>query len=216
MHESASDRLRAERKRLQLNQAELGKLAGVSKNTQMAYENGTSPITLDYLEKVAEHGADTTFIVTGLPKAKDVTPSVRDDEDIVELAEIDLRYGLGATFVDGPVQTEKRTFSRSWIRSFTQSPTQCLFWASGDGDSMEPTIRSGELILIDTSQKSPRMSEGIWAVALGDFGMIKRLHYAGPREGLKLVSDNALVPAISVAEDELHIIGRVVAVVRRL
>lgn len=216
MSETASLRLRAERKRLQLSQVELGRLAGVSKNTQMAYENGTSPITLDYLEKVAPHGVDITFVATGIAGKQNTVPLANNDDDIVELSEIDLRYGLGATFLDSPVQSEKRMFSRSWIRSFTKSPTHCLFWAMGDGDSMEPTIRSGELILIDSSQKSPKMSEGIWAVALGDFGMIKRLHYAGSSEGLKLVSDNPLVPAISIAEDEIHIIGRVVAIVRRL
>ncbi|MFX9031477.1 hypothetical protein ABTN13_20295, partial [Acinetobacter baumannii] len=40
-------------------------------------------------------------------------PDPRQDPDAVELDQINLRYGLGATYVDGPVETEKRVFSRS-------------------------------------------------------------------------------------------------------
>lgn len=139
------------------------------------------------------------------------------DDDTIEIAEIDLKYGLGATYLDTAITSEKRRFSREWIRNFTRAAPTSLFWATGDGDSMEPTIRSGEVILIDGSQKTPRMGEGIWAVALGDFGMIKRIHYAGA-DRIELLSDNVAlqIPPIAVGEGELHVIGRVVAVVRRL
>lgn len=137
------------------------------------------------------------------------------DPDLVELDEIDLRYGLGATYLDNPVVAEKRTFSRAWLRQFTHAPPELLFWTIGDGDSMEPTIRSGEVILIDRSQLTPRMGEGIWALAMGEIGLIKRLHFAG-RGRIELLSDNKLIPPISIADDELHVVGRVVAVVRRL
>lgn len=145
------------------------------------------------------------------------TPIIDDDDDTVEIAEIDLRYGLGATYLDNAVTAEKRRFSREWLRNFTRAAPASLFWATGDGDSMEPTIRSGEVILIDGSQTTPRMGEGIWAVALGDFGMVKRIHYAGA-DRIELLSDNVSlqIPPIPVGEGELHVIGRVVAVVRRL
>lgn len=80
---------------------------------------------------------------------------------------------------------------------------------------MEPTIRSGEVMLIDASQKMMSMSESIWAVAVGEVGMIKRLHVPGKGRVL-LISDNDRIPPAEIAEEELHIIGRVIAVVRRL
>ena len=137
------------------------------------------------------------------------------DPDLVEIDEIDLRYGMGASYLDLPALPEKRVFSRAWLRSFTRSAPEQLFWAAGDGDSMEPTIRSGEIMLIDAAQKTMSMSEGIWAVAVGDVGMIKRLHVPG-KGRVQLISDNGRIPAAEVAEDEVHIIGRVIAVVRRL
>lgn len=137
------------------------------------------------------------------------------DPDLVRIEEIDLRYGLGATYLDVPVASEVRHFSRSWLRQFTTAAPDKLFWTAGDGDSMEPTIRSGELILIDRSQTTPRMGDGIWAVAYGDVGMIKRLRPL-PDGRVEILSDNTIIPPVIAADGELHIIGRVIAVVRRL
>jgi hypothetical protein len=141
--------------------------------------------------------------------------AIAADPDVVEIDEIDLRYGMGASFLDVPPAPEKRVFSRAWLRGFTRSAPEQLFWAAGDGDSMEPTIRSGEVMLIDTAQKTMSISEGIWAVAIGDVGMIKRLHVPG-KGRVQLISDNGRIPPAEVAEDEVHIVGRVIAVVRRL
>ena len=58
-------RLQSERKRLNLNQSELGELGGVSKNTQSLYENNTRAPDVTYLAAIAKHGVDVGYIVTG-------------------------------------------------------------------------------------------------------------------------------------------------------
>ena len=46
-----------------------------------------------------------------------------DDADTIEIASIDEGYGMGATFIDEHTLTiEKRRFSRTWVRQFTDSP----------------------------------------------------------------------------------------------
>lgn len=142
-------------------------------------------------------------------------PKMSADADLVEIDQVDLRFGMGATYLDGPVETEKRVFSRSWLRNFTRSAPEQLFWTLGDGDSMEPTIRSGEVILIDRSQDTLRSADGIWAVTVGDIVQVKRLR---PRANgsVEILSDNPAVPPDLAVDGELHVIGRVVAVVRRL
>lgn len=141
--------------------------------------------------------------------------ALQADPDLVEIDQIDLRFGMGATYLDGPVESEKRVFSRSWLRNFTRAAPEQLFWTLGDGDSMEPTIRSGEVILIDRSQDTLRSADGIWAVTVGDIVQIKRLR---PRANgaVEILSDNPSVPPDVAVDGELHVIGRVVAVVRRL
>lgn len=136
-------------------------------------------------------------------------------DDTVELEQIDLRYGMGGTYADGPVEVERRPFSREWLGSITSTAPRHLFWAIGDGDSMEPTIRSGEIILIDRSQDTPRLDDGIWVVTHGEIGMIKRLRHL-PDGTVELHSDNHLVRPQTAVDGELHVIGRVIAVVRRM
>lgn len=222
----AGQRLREERERLGYSQKAFGDLGGVSKNTQLAYENGSSSISLDYLFKLGPVGLDIYYVAMG--KGHDREDLGRDQEylrrrygldepseDTVELAQVDLRYGMGGTFADGPIEVERRPFSREWLRSITATAPRHLFWAIGDGDSMEPTIRSGEIILIDRSQDTPRMDDGIWAVTHGEIGMIKRLRHR-PEGIVELHSDNHLVRPQTAVDGELHVIGRVIAVVRKL
>ena len=181
--------------------------SGSSHIHKIARELGTTP---EYLlgetdDPAASVVTDRQFGYRGEPV----------DSDLVEIEQIDLRYGMGGTYADNPVEVERRQFSREWLRSFTRASPAALTWALGDGDSMEPTIRSGEVILIDRSQDTPRMGDGIWACALGDIGMIKRLRYL-PGGTVELHSDNPLVRPQIAADGELHVVGRVIAVVRRL
>jgi len=137
------------------------------------------------------------------------------DPDVVELSEIDLRWGLGGTYIDSPAEVRTRRFSREWLRNFTHAPPEQLVWTVGTGDSMEPTIRSGEVILIDRSQQTPRFGDEIWACSYGDIGMIKRLRPM-PDGTVQIHSDNQVVRPEVAADGELHVYGRVVAVVRKL
>ena len=61
-----ADRLRRERARLELGQAELWEAGGVSKSTQVCYENGQRVPDLEYIEAVTAVGVDPVFMVTGL------------------------------------------------------------------------------------------------------------------------------------------------------
>ncbi|MDP2127226.1 MAG: helix-turn-helix transcriptional regulator [Pseudohongiella sp.] len=58
-------RLVEERKRLSLNQAELGNLGGVGKTTQLNYEKGNSHPDAPYLNAIAAAGVDVLYVITG-------------------------------------------------------------------------------------------------------------------------------------------------------
>jgi len=134
--------------------------------------------------------------------------------DLVEIDEIDMRYGMGASDVSGHVEPAKRVFSREWLQNFTDARPGQLYWAIGQGDSMEPTIASGDLILIDRSQDTMFDRDLIWACTVGDFGMIKRLRPTS--EGVTIISDNKNVSDDFASDGELNIIGRVIAKVGKL
>nr|KPM24019.1 hypothetical protein VO57_10695 [Citromicrobium sp. JL2201] len=121
---------------------------------------------------------------------------------------------MGASDVSGHVEPAKRVFSREWLRNFTDARPGQLYWAIGQGDSMEPTISSGDLILIDRSQDTMFDRDLIWACTVGDFGMIKRLRPT--RDGVTIMSDNPSVTDDFATDGELTIIGRVIAKVGKL
>lgn len=60
-----SSRLKEERKRLGLSQAELGAAGGVSKDAQLNYESGERSPNAAYLEAIAAAGVDVLYVLTG-------------------------------------------------------------------------------------------------------------------------------------------------------
>ena len=69
-----SSRLKDERKRLKLSQAQLGEAGGVSKDAQLNYENGSRSPSASYLELIAREGVDVQFLLTGKRSSPDFMP----------------------------------------------------------------------------------------------------------------------------------------------
>lgn len=224
------DRIKARLTAKGWSQAELARRIGVQSTSIWKLVEGQSQgskhlhaiareldTTIDYLTGEIDDPAPANLadrrLGYGAPPADGALSDQRSDA--VDVAEIDLRYGLGATYLDSGVQAEPRRFSRAWLRHFTDSPPEELFWARGQGNSMEGTIHDSDIVLIDRRQQSPRMADLIWAFAFGEIGMIKRLRPM-PDGSVKILSDNPAVPPETAHDGELNIIGRVVAVVKRL
>lgn len=144
-----------------------------------------------------------------------VTPNeIGDDEDLIEIDSIDLKYGMGASFLDTDhIEVEKVKFTRSWISQFTSSPAHMLCSTKGMGDSMMPTIHDQDVLIIDRSQTQPEMGDKIWAIVFSGMGMIKRLR-SQPDGRMRISSDNQLIRDDFASDGDLFIVGRVVAVVK--
>jgi transcriptional regulator with XRE-family HTH domain len=59
-------RLKEERKRLRLTQAELAGIGGTTKGSQGKYENGENTANSGYLSRIAAAGVDVQYILTGV------------------------------------------------------------------------------------------------------------------------------------------------------
>lgn len=226
MWEIVPERLSEAMQQAGLNQTQLAEAVGLKQPSIGRLLNGETRTTRS-LAEIADALAVAPAFLTG--KADDPQPGQglgeqriafrgkepERDPDMVSIDHIDLRFGMGGTFLDSPVKVEKRQFSRAWLREFTRAAPENLFSTLGDGDSMEPTIRSGEVLLIDRGQSRVIRGDGIWAFALGEIAMVKRLRPM-PDGTVQIHSDNPVVRPDVASEDELHVIGRVVAVVRRL
>lgn len=76
-------RLREERERLAMNQAEFGAVGGVKKLAQLNYEKGERMPDAAYLAAIAAAGADVLYIVTGL-RAGSVAPLSRREAALLD------------------------------------------------------------------------------------------------------------------------------------
>lgn len=62
---SFAHRLRSSRIAKQLTQKDFAALADASEKSQIAYEAGKTPPTIAYLFRLAEHGIDVAYLLTG-------------------------------------------------------------------------------------------------------------------------------------------------------
>lgn len=142
--------------------------------------------------------------------------ALAEQMDLAVVPELELGYSMGAGAIfDQYEQRGVVPFQRAWLRSMMRGAIADLFVARGDGDSMQPTILDGDIVLIDTAQRDIRQQDRIWAVAYGDLGMIKRVRRR-PSGDYLLLSDNATVPPIECADEEMHVVGRVIWIGRRI
>jgi phage repressor protein C with HTH and peptisase S24 domain len=114
--------------------------------------------------------------------------------------------------------TELVPFNLGFIRAITKAPTDQLVILAGHGESMEPTLLRNDMLLIDTSQREPLVSDLIWAFHYAGGGMIKRLRRireAG-RDRFLIISDNAAVPVQAADIDDVHVIGKLIWIGRKM
>lgn len=140
---------------------------------------------------------------------------VVEELGLAPVREIDLNLGMGETYLDVPITETVRHFPREWLRLYTRANPENLVFAQGVGDSMEPTLRDSDLLLIDCSQRHLNTGDKIWAIAYGQSGAVKRLRPL-PNGGVAILSDNPNVPDAVAYDGELHLLGRIVAVVRKM
>jgi len=207
------------------SQSAVARAIGVSQPTIGRLISGSTPETGKLVELARELETTPEYL---LGETDDPSPSALgerrlawnappvDKADTVELEEFDVSYGLGGSYIhDVPVTGTKRVFSRSWIRQFTDNPFDALFWATGNGISMMPASLDNDILLIDTMQKTPRMWDQFWAIDMHGMGMIKTLR-PGKDGAIRIVSINPDWPEEVAHDGEMSVIGRVVAIVRKV
>jgi hypothetical protein len=106
-------------------------------------------------------------------------------------------------------------FEPRYLRRLSASP-DALNFVRVQGDSMEPTLKAGDDILVDSSDAADRLRDGIYVLRIDDALNVKRLAVA-PGGRLSIISDNDRYPAMERKRgDRIYIVGRVVWASRRL
>jgi len=127
----------------------------------------------------------------------------------VPLFDVTASAGEGALVTTEAVE-DTLTFKRSWLVEELRVKPEDLALVHVDGESMEPTLRPGDLILVH--RKDQLVRDGIYLVRIDDALLVKRLQRL-PGGKLQVISDN---PAYKPFEVDLADEGKGIAVIGRI
>lgn len=217
----------------EVSQSALAKALKLSRGAIGQWEAGITEPTSGNLRRVAVFlRVDSEWLSTnrGQPPSADAeAPGGAHTDRPIEggIRELDARAGMGGggvieseTRSDGthadPLKPDTWIFPQAYMREVLHAPAGRLLVLEAQGDSMSPTISSGERVVIDTGHRLPS-PDGVYAMRdRFDLIVIKRLQIRQDTPKIRVISDNPAHPAEEVGLDEVTVVGRVVCCLRRI
>jgi phage repressor protein C with HTH and peptisase S24 domain len=157
-------------------------------------------------------------------KAEAVSPpSPADDKQtrridgfvLVPLFNVEASAGGGALVPEEEV-IDRLAFKEEWIKRDLGVNPSDLALITTIGDSMEPTLRAGDMILLDKSVETVK-DEAVYAFLVDGMLLIKRVRWEADG-GLSLLSDNSVYSPVVISRErkaELRVVGRLIWAGRR-
>lgn len=154
----------------------------------------------------------------GRPESAHTEAAVDGGEDAyARIAVYEGRAAAGAGSEAGEQIKHYLLFREQWLRAVTSAPVTELAVIEIDGDSMEPTLRSGDHALVDRTECRPRQKDGLYVIRVDGGLQVKRVS-AHPVSGLlTIASDNPAYRSYAdIRPSDIAIVGRVIWIGRRM
>jgi len=176
------------------------------------YERGTKGIGKKMLKKLAEF--------FGVPYQEFFKPPLEEKSlqvletaseyqtDYVFIPLVEGRISAGRGLVPDTNVEIKLAFRRDWIVRIGDPANMSLIRV--EGDSMEPTLYSGDIVLVDHNRNFISHDGGIYAIVIDDSILIKRLQVLYPERKIKVISDNPRYEPFIVSPGEIIINGKII------
>lgn len=211
-----SNRLRARAYQLGLTPANVAEMAGVNRSFVYDILRGRSARPgIDRLTEVARVlKVDVEWLIHGKGDVEGTPPFVENPDDaFVSIAHAAPRPTMGGGAVvieDGNTPGRAYHFRRSWIRDSLKANASQLRIMHLEGDSMEPTLLDGDVVLVDMDRCAPN-PPGIFVLDDGMGLVAKRLEHIPNSDppAVRVISDNKHYPQYERTADEIHIVGRI-------
>lgn len=171
------DRLKQARKLRKLNQTKLGEMVGLDQTSISDLEQGKSQTTGKLTELAVALRVDPIWLATGKGSMERTggeqhSPS---EDDYALIPQYSAKGQSGAGYLNDHVEVKGGlAFKRDWLSRMGAKPEN-LRVIYAEGDSMEPYIMDGDVVLLDLSKTEPA-SNKVYAISRPDGGVsIKRL-----------------------------------------
>lgn len=204
-----------------MSRTELVKRSGVSKQQLSRLENGLIRLRLDHLKpfaKVLGYTPEQILLWGRYPGTTDdqsTSEVLPASEQVAELASrTEANYSTLKKRRDGRhadrVKSEGWIFPPSFVNNQLKTSTKQLVIVEAEGDSMAPTIMSGEKVIVDTGHKTPS-PDGLYAIRDSfDKVIVRRLQLlrAAQLSRIKLISDNPKHATEEVPLIDVEVVGK--------
>lgn len=115
-----------------------------------------------------------------------------------------------------PLDTKDQAVSIVDNKTDNNTTSQNLVSIDVIGDSMSPTINSGDMVWIDISCTTPR-GDGLYVIVIGDAMSIKRLQIHPLSGQVTIKSDNQRYEdCVAENPEDVRVVGKVIYHVRRV
>lgn len=211
LRRAQGERVRAARKRLQLNIDDLARMTGMHPNTVGRIERGDNEATIEQLLRLANALDVMPATLMHFHVAHGDSAPLADDEfALVDMLDVKASAGSGA--MNGHSEILGRfAFKRSWLAHRGVKPSAAKI-IRARGQSMADRINDGDILLVDTSVHHLEQ-DGVYVIELDGLDYVKLLQRDFATGGVQIISYNPdFRPQLLTAEQaaELRISGRVV------
>lgn len=127
----------------------------------------------------------------------------------ISLYDVQPSAGNGTIFNDENI-IDHIPFSRKWLKQQGLNEKN-LVLVTATGDSMHPTIKNGDMLMLDRTRTEA--TSGVYIIRMGDELFVKRLQKNPVDNSITIKSDNPAYEPIIAQEDQLgrlNIVGKVV------
>ncbi len=146
-----------------------------------------------------------------------VAPALPARPDLVLVPKLDVKVSAGhGAVADIEVRLGQYGFDRAWLKRMSGGNSENLSIVRVSGDSMAPTLKDGDDILVDQSPENAKVRDGIYVLLRDETLLVKRVALEPMSGKLAISSDNPAYPSWPGCNPrEINILGRVIWSARR-
>lgn len=196
-----------------LNMQEAAQALGIPYRTYQNIEYGRNKPNAENLVKFVDYfGCTYEWLLTGegqpfsLMDKKAMAPDFPPD-DFVFIRQVRGKISAGGGLSPDNAVDLMLAFRKDWIKRKGKPENMSLIKVQGD--SMEPTLLSGDLVLVDHNKTTIAPQGGIYAISINHEIMIKRVQILFPEGCLRIISDNKQYEPIEAPVDQVRVNGKV-------
>ncbi|WP_257288262.1 MULTISPECIES: XRE family transcriptional regulator [unclassified Endozoicomonas] len=194
------------------NKKQFAEMTGKSASHIYKICRGTSRPSMAYLESLYdEFRVDLNWLLTGNQNDSGQISDTSDSKEIVFTPMFDVQASAGmGSVVQGEDVSDYFAFNKAFLSRQLGVSGENLAFVTITGDSMLPTFRDGDQVLVDMSRKSVQ-SEAVYLIQTDDGLMAKRVKQI--QHELEITSDNPEYPGWNIDLKKLEenpVVGKII------